>query len=242
MSRSIMDAVIAAAVSEKQNKLMQLIEMSDFYLNLRHDQYLILSSTGEHTVVSEAESGCVGFYKGEVVIADDETENPEKMIFEIRGLLDGVEWSPATLDAIATILRAGGHPIRDIGEAQRDFERDGGALDENNLPVEDTSPAPITPAPMTFAPLSSLVQVERSVGEILVLPRFGSDKQPITVCPPSMLLAFVGAQANGLITPDKMSDYLVEAFDMGFCEKFNLEAATYAWRLPSGEIVHQHST
>jgi hypothetical protein len=38
-------------------------------------------------------------------------------LLKIQSLLDGTEWSPATLDAIALIVRDAGFPIRDLGEA-----------------------------------------------------------------------------------------------------------------------------
>ena len=41
----------------------------------------------------------------------------------IHALLDGVEWSPSTLDEIATLLRRNGYPVRDTSETWRRVAR-----------------------------------------------------------------------------------------------------------------------
>jgi hypothetical protein len=60
---------------------------------------------------------CPGDEHYEIVIGepDDELGEVDAMI-EIQRLLDGEEWSPDTLDAIAEICRRAGYPVRDTSE------------------------------------------------------------------------------------------------------------------------------
>jgi hypothetical protein len=88
---------------------------------------------------------------------------------------------------------------------------------------------------------------DRLAGEIHILSRFPGegpaydyDVQAITT--PASLLTFIDRPVFGPITPEVMSDYLVEAFDRGFCSVFGIDNATYAWVLPDNEVVYQHST
>jgi hypothetical protein len=39
-----------------------------------------------------------------------------EIVVLIQRFLDGTEWSAYTLDAIATLLRENGYPIRDVNE------------------------------------------------------------------------------------------------------------------------------
>lgn len=96
---------------------------------------------------------------------------------------------------------------------------------------------------------------DRTTGEILVLTRFVVDNitdktietgwghyDLLHVTTPIKLLTFISEPIEGPIGRDEASDLLVEAFDAEFCDQFNEEAAMFAWRLPSGEIITQHST
>lgn len=47
---------------------------------------------------------------------------PENALLRIQEVLDGVEWSPDTLDAIAAIMVEAGYRIRDLDD--EDMEND----------------------------------------------------------------------------------------------------------------------
>lgn len=42
--------------------------------------------------------------------------NDNEALLEIQELMDGVEWTPSTLDEIANILQQAGYRVRDIDE------------------------------------------------------------------------------------------------------------------------------
>ena len=56
------------------------------------------------------------------------------LLLRIQELLDGVEWSPDTLDEIAELLRANGYRVRDLDDS-----------DPEDL--DDSDPEPIDDAP-----------------------------------------------------------------------------------------------
>jgi len=81
---------------------------------------------------------------------------------------------------------------------------------------------------------------DRTQGEIIIYERFG--RAVLGTASPAKMLAFIEQPASGPITGNDMSDYLVQAFDRGFAVECGFEAACFGWRLPTGEIIHQHST
>lgn len=90
----------------------------------------------------------------------------------------------------------------------------------------------------------------RTIGTILIIDRLALDTSKVLVeATPADMLAFIDRPAEGSITYDKMSDYLVEAFDHGFCTQYQLKPggrriqnAKYVWRTPDGDEIWQHST
>lgn len=42
--------------------------------------------------------------------------NDHELILEIQGLMDGVEWTPETLERIAELLRRSGYRVRDLDD------------------------------------------------------------------------------------------------------------------------------
>jgi hypothetical protein len=53
---------------------------------------------------------------------DLEKMSDNAIVLEIQRLLDGMEWSPDTLEAIAEVLSANGYEIRTIDEAEEESE------------------------------------------------------------------------------------------------------------------------
>lgn len=43
---------------------------------------------------------------------------PEEALLRIQELLDGVEWTPDTLEAIAVVVQAAGYRVRDLNDGE----------------------------------------------------------------------------------------------------------------------------
>lgn len=87
---------------------------------------------------------------------------------------------------------------------------------------------------------------ERSEGEFLALERFIRDDGTygvLKVITPAEFYGEMMRPAAGPCIGADISDHLVNAFDRGLADDFDLEAeCVFAYRSSDGRIIHQHST
>jgi hypothetical protein len=89
---------------------------------------------------------------------------------------------------------------------------------------------------------------DRTQGVIEIVSRWPIDDhgtyKPLATCTPEKLLRFIDRPLTGPIDGNTIEDYLVEAFDRGFCTEFDggEEGALFGWKMPDGKVFIQHST
>ena len=225
--------------------------------NMKDGEVFLFGSTfHEHRVIQCNELHLMFCYHDEIHMAKrDYGQDAYNLLCDIyrNGELYNIDTE--TMDRMKAVVDP---VLDDEGKALLNKARD--LLDENNLPVDPTDTDWMTDenirnlaAPEVqiirardAAPTKSVSTFDSTQGEILVLSRFpindDGDYAIHAVCSPQKLLTYIERPTGGTIHTDAASDYLVEAFDRGFASEFNIDMATFAWRLPSGDVVHQHST